>query len=55
MKQATNKSALASISQKWFNAIHNSPDGRMGVHALFLEFRKVFDTVDHGILMGKLA
>ena len=48
-------SALACISQKWFNVTDNSPDGRMGVHALFLDFRKAFDMVDHGILMGKLA
>ena len=27
----------------------------MGVHALFLDFEKAFDMVDHGILMCKLA
>ena len=48
-------SALACISQKWFNVTDNSPDGRMGVHALVLDFRKAFDMVDHGILLGKLA
>ncbi len=48
-------SALACISQKWFNATDNSPDGRMGVHALYLDFRKAFDMVDHGILLRKLA
>ena len=48
-------SALTCISQKWFNATDNSPDSRMGVHALFLDFRKAFDMVDHGILLRKLA
>ena len=33
----------------------NSRDGRMGVHALFIDFRKTFDLVDHGILLRMLA
>ena len=48
-------SALACISQNWFNATDNSPNGRTGVHALFLDFRKAFDLVDRGILLRKLA
>ena len=48
-------SVLACISLKWFNMTENSPDGRMGVHALFLDFQKAFDMVDHGILKGKLG
>ena len=32
-----------------------SGDGRIGVHALFFDFRKAFDLVDHGILLRKLA
>ena len=41
-------SFLTCISQKRFNATDNSPDGHMGVHALFLDFRKALDMVDHG-------
>ena len=48
-------SALAFILQNWFNATDNSPNGRMGVHALFPHFRKAFDLVDHGILLRKLT
>ncbi len=43
------------ISQNWYNATDNSKEGRSGVHALFLDFRKAFDLVDHGILLRKLA
>ena len=46
--------ALTCISQNWFNATDNSHD-RNGVHALFIDFRKAFDLVDHGILLRKLA
>ena len=48
-------SALSFVSQNWYNATDNSKDGRSGVHALFLDFRKAFDLVDHGILLWKLA
>ena len=47
-------SALASISQNWFNATDNLRD-KNGVHAFFMEFRKAFDLVEHGILLRKLA
>ena len=43
-------SALTFLSQNWYNATDNSKEGRSGVHALFLDFRKAFDLVDHGIL-----
>ena len=46
--------ALTSITQDWFNATEpNSPF--CGVHALFVDFRKAFDLVDHAILLEKLA
>ena len=48
-------SALLILSQNWYNATDNSKEGRSGVHALFLDFRKAFDLVDHGILLRKLA
>ena len=35
-------SALACISQNWFNVTDNSPNGCMGVHALFLDFPEGF-------------
>lgn len=38
-------SALISTTQNWFNAIDNSNTGRMGVHAVFIDFRKAFDLV----------
>ena len=47
-------SALACLSQNWFNATDNSHD-KNGVHALFIDFRKAFGLVDHGILLRKLA
>ena len=48
-------SALTYTSQKWFNVTDNSNTGQMGVHVLFVDFRKAFDLVDHGILLQKLA
>ncbi|CAB4032676.1 Hypothetical predicted protein [Paramuricea clavata] len=48
-------SALISITQPWFNAIYNTCRDKAGIHALFIDFKKVFDLVDHGILLNKLA
>ena len=46
--------ALTSITQDWFNA--TEPTSLFcGVHALFLDFRKAFDLVDHATLLEKLA
>ena len=47
--------ALASITQNWFNVTDNSNNAKNGVHILFIDFRKAFDLVDHGILLRKLA
>ncbi|CAB3977333.1 Hypothetical predicted protein [Paramuricea clavata] len=49
------KSALISITQPWFNATHNTCRDKAGIHALFIDFKKAFDLVDHGILLNKLA
>ena len=39
-----------------FNAeTDNLLSGRKGIHALFIDFRKASDLVDHGILLEKLA
>ena len=43
-------SALASITQNLFNKTENSRDGRMGIHAPFIDFRKAFDLVNHGVV-----
>ncbi len=48
-------SALTCISQNWFNVTDNLRGNKNGVHALFIDFRKAFDLVDHGILLTKLA
>ncbi|CAB3978984.1 Hypothetical predicted protein [Paramuricea clavata] len=48
-------SALTNISQNWFNVTDNTHSAKNGVHALFIDFRKTFDLVDHGILLRKLA
>ena len=47
--------ALTNISQNWFNVTDNSKSAKEGVHALFIDFCKAFDLVDHAILLRKLA
>ena len=42
-------SPLISITQKWYDATDNSLSGRKGVHAIFRDFRKPFDLVNHKI------
>ena len=44
------KGFVASICPEAFET-----DCRSGIHALFLDFRKAFDLVDHEILLRKLA
>ena len=39
-------SALASITQNWFNNTDNWRDGRMGIYALFIDLRKLSDLLE---------
>ena len=41
--------ALTSITQDWYN-VTDQGSSYSGVHVLFVDFRKAFDLVDHGIL-----
>ena len=47
-------SALINISQNCFNDTDNKLDGSKSIHALFVDFSKVFDLVDHSVLLNKL-
>ena len=45
-----------NITQSWFDATdNNKTNGQKGVHALFIDFKKAFDMVDHKTLLMKLA
>ena len=46
--------ALASITQDWYNTT-DSGSPYNGVQVVFVDFRKAFYLVDHGVLLTKLA
>jgi hypothetical protein len=55
LKGRSTISALIEISQKWFDETENTAHGRKGIHAIFIDFSKAFEMVDHRILLSKLA
>ena len=46
---------MISTTHTRFNATDCSKTGKMGVHAVFIDFRKAFDLVHHKLLLNKLA
>ena len=47
-------SALINISENWLNDTDNKLHERKSIHALFVDFSKAFDLVDHSVLLNKL-
>ena len=55
LERRSRVSALISTPQTWFNATDRSKTGKMGVHAVFIDFRKAFDLVQLKPLLNKLT
>ena len=51
-KGAINYVALINITQSWCNDTDNHQSN--SIHALFIDFNKAFDHVDHSLLLTKL-
>ena len=45
----------ADITQPWFDSTDNTATSNKDIHAIYVDFRKVFHYVNHNILLTKLV